>query len=152
MLKKLSLALLGLLVLAAVYMLSLTYTEPKNLWSATGSFAGCVQGSSCVSSVSEHEVHAIAPIGFSSGLDPRDAIEQAVISLPGARLQTSRAEYLHVVFVSSLGLRDDVELLVHPTAYIDVRSVSRLGFGGQDSHRARIEALRAAFDARRGGN
>ena len=146
--------LLAGILLMAGYGLYKTHTEPADLRTKTGVLAGCPPRPSCVSSVSEDEMHRIAPIGYSSDVENvRDILESAVRSMPGAQMQTATADYLHVVYVTpTMRFRDDVELLIQPSGYIDVRSVSRFGYGDHGVNRARVEALRAAFDARRGGN
>lgn len=142
------LLILGVLVLLVVaYGLYKSWRSPGDLWAHTGTFAACPSRPSCVSSVSTDEVHAIAPLSYSG--DPRlarERLEAVVRAMPDTRILEARPEYLHVLFVTpTMRFRDDVELLVQAGGVVQVRSISRFGYGDKGVNRARVEAIRAAF-------
>lgn len=120
---------------------------PADLWSVTGTFAGCPNRPSCVSSASTDEGHRIAPLTYQGdAATARAKLERVVLAMPGTSLVQATPEYLHVLFVTpKMGFRDDVELLVQTGGVIQVRSISRFGYSDHGVNRARIEALRAAF-------
>jgi uncharacterized protein (DUF1499 family) len=91
----------------------------------------------------------IDPIRFAGdGADALTRIGAIVLKMPGARILQSGPDYLYVQFESRwLRLVDDAEFAVDPAAsLIHVRSSLRLGWTDFSS-RARIESIRAAFDA-----
>lgn len=115
----------------------------------TGTLAPCPARPNCVSSHATLSQHAIAPLR--PGGDPAAAmarLETVVRAQPGARVVAAGPRYLHAEFVSPvLGFVDDVEFVPDPAAgVIHVRSASRLGYGDFGANRARVEAIRAAFD------
>jgi len=88
----------------------------------------------------------IEPLSIVS--DRSDAWSRAVATvrrMPGARVVTEAADYVHVEFITPwLRYVDDVELRRDDAAgVIHVRSASRVGRSDLGVNRARIEALRA---------
>ena len=69
---------------------------------------------------------------------------------PNAELAKRDGDYAHAVWSTSLiGFRDDVELLLDREARaIHVRSASRVGHSDLGANRKRVDALRAAFEAK----
>jgi uncharacterized protein (DUF1499 family) len=115
----------------------------------TGTLAPCSARPNCVSSHATLPPHAIAPLQL--GGDPAAAmarLEAVVRTQPGARVVAAAPRYLRAEFVSRvLGFVDDVEFVPDPAAgVIHVRSASRLGYSDFGANRARVEAIRAAFD------
>lgn len=149
MIKKLLLAVVGLAVLVLAFGAFKTSQKPKDLWLSTGKLAACAEDSSgCISSMSTDEAHQVSPLGY-PGSDlvlVNDNLKKAVAAIPGAQIQTATPEYLHVVVRGPMMMRDDVEFLIEP-AVVQMRSISRLGFGDNAAHRARIEKLRESFQA-----
>lgn len=77
-----------------------------------------------------------------------------VLKMPGARIMSSAPDYLYVQFQTKwLKFVDDCEFLVLPDARggdfgaIHLRSASRIGRKDFGTNRARIEAIRAQFNA-----
>jgi len=143
-------ALVGAIALAALIVAFGFYRSmqpPPDLWSASGAFPACPARPSCVSSAATDDVHKIAPLTYTGTMQAaRDRLERVVRATPGATILTAAPEYLHVLFVTAgMRFRDDVELLVQPEGLIQVRSLSRLGYGDRGVNRARVEALRVAF-------
>jgi len=92
----------------------------------------------------------IEPIRYSGdGAAALTRIGTIVLKMPGARILQSGPGYLYVQFETRwLKFVDDTEFMVDPAAsVIHVRSASRLGRKDFGVNRARIDAIRAAFDA-----
>jgi uncharacterized protein (DUF1499 family) len=93
----------------------------------------------------QREYARIAPLAMRGDAAATMArLQAAVAAMPGARIVTLRADYLHAEFTTPL-LRfvDDAEFWIDPAAgVVHVRSASRLGHGDRGVNRARIEALR----------
>ncbi len=112
--------------------------KPENL-------AGCPDRPNCVSSEAQDAEHAIHPFRLKN--DPAagwQAIRRVVDSLPRSTVVENTDRYLHVECKSRLfGFIDDLELQHDPkTAFIAVRSASRVGFSDLGVNRRRVEALR----------
>lgn len=77
-----------------------------------------------------------------------DHLREVLKAQPNAQIITDQDAYLHAEFSSRwLGFVDDVEFLLDQSAdRIHVRSASRLGYSDFGVNRARVEALREAFD------
>lgn len=93
----------------------------------------------------------IEPIAFQgSNTDAMERLNAIVGALPGARIVDSRTDYLYAEFSTRwLKFVDDVEFAILPGSQkIEVRSASRLGSEDFGVNRARIETIRARFDAR----
>jgi len=78
-------------------------------------------------------------------------IKAIVESMDGAKVVKSEPGYLYAQFTTRLmKYVDDVELWFDPAANaIQVRSASRVGRGDMGVNRKRIEAVRAALEARK---
>ncbi len=125
---------------------------PRDLYLYTQQFAGCPPRPSCVSSVAQDELHAIAPLEYSGTQQQGwEALQNAVHYMGNAEIAHSGDNYLHVVFQTPrMHYHDDVELLVRPDNLIDVRSISRFGYGDMGVNRARVEEIRSRLDALQG--
>jgi uncharacterized protein (DUF1499 family) len=63
-----------------------------------------------------------------------------------ARIEHATPEYVHAVFQTpTMRFHDDVELLVQAGGVIQVRSISRFGYGDHGVNRARVERIREAL-------
>ncbi|WP_334190190.1 DUF1499 domain-containing protein [Noviherbaspirillum sp.] len=94
--------------------------------------------------------HVIAPLQFSG--DPSAAfakLKKIVAGMDGATVVVSEPRYLRAEFRTKwLRFVDDVEFVVDTGGgVIHMRSASRLGRRDFGVNRARLEAVRAAFDA-----
>lgn len=121
---------------------------PGNLYVETQVFAGCPKRPSCVSSVAHDDRHRVPVLGYTG--DPYTALLmlREVVGRMQGQIVDESPEYLHAVFVTEpLNLRDDLELLVLPGGSIEVRSASRVRWNDLGANRARVEALRRAFEA-----
>lgn len=141
--------LLLLLALAViVFGVYATRTAPDHLYATTGEFAACPSRPSCVSSLATDDVHRVAALAYTG--DPATALSmlREVIERMGGRIANEAPGYLHAVFTTAkMRFRDDLELLVLPEGRIEVRSISRFGYRDFGVNRARVEALRQAFEA-----
>ena len=139
-----ALVLLALVVALGFYK---TFQVPDDLWAGTQKFTGCPQRPSCVSSVAQDEVHRIEPLRYAgNAAGARQKLEQVVRQMQLTRIDHATPEYLHVVFQTpTMHFHDDVELLVQAAGVIQVRSISRFGYGDHGVNRARVERIREAF-------
>lgn len=106
----------------------------------------------CVNSQSPDGYARIAPLAYAGdGKAALARLHALVATLPAAKVVTVRPDYLYAEFSSKwLGFVDDVEFYLDEKAgVIEVRSASRLGRGDFGVNRRRVEAIRAAFAARR---
>ena len=124
--------------------------RPASLGVTNGLLAACPHSPNCVCSQAPAQdvTHAIAPLSFEG--DPAAAfarLRNVVVKLSGAKLITSRDDYLHFEFVTPLmGFIDDVEFLLDAAGRtIHFRSASRLGYSDLGANRKRIESIRSAF-------
>ena len=131
---------------------SLLARRPGNLGPKDDRLASCPSSPNCVCSQDADPGHAIEPLRFDD--DPEKAwlrLQQAVSSLPRTRLETVRDDYLHAECTSLLfRFVDDLECLLDRKArVIHVRSASRAGHSDLGVNRARVEAVRKAFESTR---
>jgi uncharacterized protein (DUF1499 family) len=147
MIKTTLLGVLGLLVLVVALGFYKTFQLPADLWAGTQKFPSCPQRPSCVSSVAQDEVHKVEPLRYrGDAASARQKLEQVIRQMQLARIERATAEYLHVVFQTpTMHFHDDVELLVQAGGVIQVRSISRFGYGDQGVNRARVERIREAL-------
>ncbi len=93
--------------------------------------------------------HYVPPFTFEG--DAGDAMTRVIAVLmqqKNCRIAVNRPDYIHAEFTTPMmGFVDDVEfLLTLPEHTIHIRSASRLGLSDFGVNRARVEALREAFD------
>ncbi|MDH5286098.1 MAG: DUF1499 domain-containing protein [Betaproteobacteria bacterium] len=145
-----SLALLALLMASAAATASpfgSLFAGERPATVGTGTLAPCPATPNCVASRATDDEHKVAPIAFRG--DPAAAMRrlaEAAASLPGARVATSRPDYLHVEVASRFwGFVDDLEVVPDASGVLHVRSAARLGRSDLGVNRARVEALRAAM-------
>ena len=147
MIKKILWGVLILVVLVVAFGFYKTFQVPDDLWVNTQKFPGCPQRPSCVSSIAQDEVHKIEPLRYAGDTaSARQKLERVIRQMPVARIEHAAPEYLHVVFQTpTMHFHDDVELLVQAGGVIQVRSISRFGYGDHGVNRARVERIREAF-------
>ena len=77
-------------------------------------------------------------------------LQKIVAGMPGSQIITSRPDYFHAEFETKmLKFIDDVEFLLDADkGEIQMRSASRIGRKDFGVNRARLEQIRAAFDAK----
>jgi uncharacterized protein (DUF1499 family) len=146
------LLIVGVAALAVVVMfaiLSATSRRPDNLGATAGRLRPCPSSPNCVCSQDDDANHHIDAIPY-TGADPLGRMSAVVSSLPGGKVITSKDNYLHAEFTSTLfRFVDDVEFLVDPEAKaIQCRSASRAGHSDLGVNRKRVEAIRKAFAER----
>lgn len=135
--------------------LKLKGKRPGNLGLNKGRLGPCPNKPNCVCSQVEADLpqdgnpHHVHPLTFEG--DPArawDHLREVLKAQPNAQIITDQDAYLHAEFSSRwLGFVDDVEFLLDQSAdRIHVRSASRLGYSDFGVNRARVEALREAFD------
>jgi len=109
------------------------------------SLAPCPASPNCVSTQAQDERHAIAPFRYGkSKAEAKEALKDAIRSLPRTKLVEEDENYLHYEFTSLL-LRfvDDVEFRFDDEAKtVHFRSASRTGYGDFGVNRKRMESIR----------
>ena len=125
-----------------------TFSTPAHLYAVTGEFAGCPSRPSCVSSEAQDSEHRIAPLSYDGQMSVVvTTLERIVSGMPGAAKVERDGNYIHAVFQTpTMKYRDDLELLVGTDGQIKVRSISRFGYRDFGVNRARVEALREAYE------
>ena len=125
-----------------------TFTPPDDLYTATHHFPNCPERPSCVSSIAKDSTHAIAPLRYEGDPDAAQALLSSTISaMPGARIEQEDEHYIHALFQTPhMHFHDDVELLISPDGVVDVRSISRFGYGDHGVNRARVGEIRKRFE------
>jgi uncharacterized protein (DUF1499 family) len=95
--------------------------------------------------------HAIAPYRFrKSSPEAKEALKEAIATLPRAKLVEEEEAYLHYEFTSRL-LRfvDDVEFVFDDESKtIHFRSASRIGYGDYGVNRDRMEEIRRLVETK----
>ena len=113
--------------------------------------APCPSSPNCVSTQTQDEQHAIAPLRYQrSKVEAKETLKTIVLSLPRTKLVEEDETYLHYEFTSLL-LRfvDDVEFLFdEETKTIHFRSASRIGHSDFGVNRRRMEEIRALVEGR----
>ena len=109
----------------------------------------CPSSPNCVSTQTQDEGHAIAPLRYrKSRVEAKEALKEVIRSLPRMKLTEEDESYLHYEFTSLL-LRfvDDVEFLFDDeTKTLHFRSASRTGYGDLGVNRKRMEQVRALVE------
>lgn len=123
-------------------------TLPDHVYYRTGTFAGCPQRPSCVSSQASDSEHRVEPLRAQGEVtEIATRLRETVLSM-GGEVVAAQAGYLHALFKTpTMRYRDDLELLVREDGTVDVRSISRFGYRDFGVNRARVEDLRARFEA-----
>jgi len=148
-------AVITLVLLLGGYVGLFSGQRPGNLGARDGRLAPCASTSNCVSSQADSKDggHYIAPLAIAGGAPAAWSALLAVLRAePRVLIVAEKSGYLHAEFTSRLmGYVDDVEFLLDEKAsLIQVRSASRLGSSDFGVNRKRVEAIRAALNARLG--
>ena len=140
--------------LGGLVFLSCSATAPTDLGARDGRLSPCPGSPNCVCSQADpaDTEHHVAPLAFTG--DPGAAwaaVRAALASMPRTVVVDEGPGYLRAEATTALfRFTDDLELLLDaPAGVIHVRSASRIGHSDLGANRSRVEALRAAFDARR---
>ena len=141
--------LLGLILLRARAGLA---ARPDNLGvQANGELRECPDSPNCLCSFETRATHSIEPIRYDMDDDEKafDILMSTVQNMNGAELVEQQADYFHAEFTTPLmKFVDDVEFLQdHENRQFHVRSASRVGHSDLGANKARLEKIRAAFQA-----
>lgn len=136
--------LIALLVLFVVTRLFIQFGSKTP--ETVGKHLDCADSPNCVSSTATGD-HAVDPLLFADGAEAAHGrLLKILQGLPRTTVVTNRPDYIHAVTRSQLwGFPDDVEF-VFGDGRIDVRSAARMGYSDLGVNRARVEAIRAAFE------
>lgn len=146
--KRLLLLLLIAIAAAVGWGIYKNSVPPKDLYTQTQRFAGCESWPSCVSSVATEDLHKVPALGYSGDANFAFSLLREVVQRAGGEIVDEQPGYLHAVFTAPrTGLKDDLELLVRPDGRIEVRALSRVPYRDGGANRARVEAIRRAFEA-----
>ncbi|HEX5645779.1 MAG TPA: DUF1499 domain-containing protein [Nitrospira sp.] len=105
----------------------------------------CPSSPNCVSTHAADQGHAIEPIRYRKArAEAKEALKQAIRSLPRVALVEEDESYLHYEFTSLLfRFVDDVEFVFDDaTKTLHFRSASRTGYGDLGVNRKRMEEIR----------
>jgi uncharacterized protein (DUF1499 family) len=136
-------------ILIMLQLLACTGDRPAHLGHSDSALAPCPSSPNCVSSDAETEPQHVVALQFSGHAEAAwQRARVAVMTLPRTRIVQETPTNLHAECTSALlRFRDDLELQLRPEhGEIAVRSASRSGYSDMGVNRARVEALRAAFD------
>ena len=120
---------------------------------STRTLAPCPSSPNCVSTLAPatDERHTIAPYRYMKArAEAKEALKDAITTLPRTKLVEEDENYLHYEFTSRL-LRfvDDVEFVFDDESKtIHFRSASRLGYGDYGMNRDRMEEIRALVNGK----
>ncbi|MFN8642361.1 MAG: DUF1499 domain-containing protein [Candidatus Binatia bacterium] len=111
----------------------------------------CPPSPNCVSSLAPDPEHRVAPLRYHG--DPAAALRRlrdVIAAMPRARIVHAGGGALQAELTSRVfRFVDDVDCVVDPAAgVIQIRSASRVGYSDLGVNRARVEAIRAAFEPR----
>jgi len=142
-----ALIFIGFVVLALGWTVYKSLTPPADRYAATGTFPDCPSRPSCVSSVDNDPVHAVAALRYCDDAEAaKERLVSALRAVSGFSTLEAEGPYLHAVYVTpTMRFRDDLELLLRDDGTIDVRSVSRVGYRDFGVNRERVEALRKRY-------
>jgi uncharacterized protein (DUF1499 family) len=132
------------------WLVALASPPPQNLGVSDGRLSLCPQKDNCVSTRDTDERWAIPPIPYSGDTAvAQQRILAIVAEAPRSALMVNEPGYIHAEFRTLLwGFVDDVEFQFDAEAgLIHFRSFARLGYGDLGVNRARMEAIRAAWEA-----
>ncbi len=125
---------------------------PQNLGVRDGRLAPYPETPNCVSSQSTDTMHAIEPLVYSTSKEEAVADLKKIIGQTNrARIAEEKNGYIRAEYTSAIWrFVDDVEFFFDQSAHvIQVRSASRLGKSDFGVNRKRIEAIAAAWKARK---
>jgi uncharacterized protein (DUF1499 family) len=135
--------------------LSLSARRPADFGLREGRLAPCPATLNCVCSCAEAgDEHAIAPLTFEGSPDEAwKRLGEVLAEQPRMAVVSETPTYRHVECTSRVfRFVDDLELLLDREGKkVHVRSASRVGRSDLGANRRRVEAIRRAFEARRGG-
>jgi uncharacterized protein (DUF1499 family) len=111
----------------------------------------CPSSPNCVSTQAQDEGHAVAPFRYrKSRAEAKEALKEAIRSMPRTKLVEEDEAYLHYEATSQLfRFVDDVEFLFEDeTKTIHFRSASRTGYGDLGVNRKRMEQVRSLVEGK----
>lgn len=153
LLARLPLILLGLGIAALLFFYTrsgLSRLRPPKLGlTAEGALRPCSRKPNCVSSQATDRAHQTRPLPYTGTREATQAKLAAILdATPRLSWVTREERYWHLTAVSRLfRFTDDLELLFDDEAkVVHVRSASRVGHSDLGVNRARVRALREAYE------
>jgi uncharacterized protein (DUF1499 family) len=125
-------------------------TPPTDLGVREGRLKPCPATPNCVSSQAQDASHRVAALRFQGSAQVAfERLKAVLAAMPRMRIVEARDGYLRAEAASRLfGFVDDLEFYFDaPTAQVHVRSASRIGYSDLGVNRARVEAIRKAFES-----
>ena len=120
---------------------------PASLGVNQGQLAPCPDSPNCVSSQAANENRWVHPLRYQG--ERARARAQLLALLDGmdrAEIVQADENYIHAQFRSAVfGFVDDVEFLLDPPGFIQVRSSARIGYYDFGVNRERVERIRVRF-------
>ncbi len=122
---------------------------PLNLGVTETGLAPCPGSPNCVSSWTDAADRRVEPLRYAGdAARARVRLLEVLGGMERVRIVRSDDDYIHAEFRSAVfGFVDDVEFHFNPPGVIQVRSASRSGYYDFGVNRARVETIRARFDA-----
>ena len=138
------LVLLPLIVIAALYFLSMNAARPQNLGVVNGQLAQLPDKPNCVSTQTQDTDKRMEPIPFDK--KPGEmvvSIKDTLTSMPRVKLVSETENYLHFEFTSLIfRFIDDVEFFVDDRdMVVHFRSASRVGHSDLGANRKRMQLI-----------
>jgi uncharacterized protein (DUF1499 family) len=124
-------------------------TGDKSTRSGVGDrrLAGCPDAPNCVSTETQGESHAIAPLLFQSPPGKAFGCLKETLAMDRVTILVADQEYIHAEFRTALGFVDDVEFhLDRKNRVIQMRSASRIGYWDFGVNRRRLAGIRSRFN------
>jgi len=123
--------------------------RPNNLGVQDEKLAPCPSSPNCVSSQTESEQHAIEPLPFEPGFKVKEAIVNALSSMPRTVIIEETDDYVYAESTSLIfRFVDDVEVWIdRENNLIHFRSASRTGYSDMGVNRSRIEKLKSSIQS-----
>jgi len=123
--------------------------RPNNLGVQDEKLAPCPSSPNCVSSQTDSEQHSIEPLPFESGFQAKEAIVNAVSSMPRTVIIEETNDYVYAESTSLIfRFVDDVEVWIdRENNLIHFRSASRTGYSDMGVNRSRIEKLKSSIQS-----
>jgi uncharacterized protein (DUF1499 family) len=135
-------------LLTVLVMSSVSGADKKDLGISKGNLAPCPTSPNCVSTQSEHNRHAMAPLPYwQTGEKSRECILGILKGMKRVRIVESTESYVHAEFKTALwGFVDDVEFLFDEASRIvHFRSASRSGYYDFGLNRRRMKEISGRY-------
>ena len=136
--------------LGPVLLISFASCSVPDLGLRDGRLTSCPGSPNCVSSLAEDDGHRVDAFPLvKSGDETRAGLEAIIAAMSRTVLMKKEGHYLRFQFTTLIfRFKDDVEFHIVPAdKLVHVRSSSRVGYYDFGVNRARVDAIRRAYDS-----